>query len=126
MSLEPELYTYEEWATTESAMYILNQVAKRVEEAKKKNVQKLEIDFEMNIVEDGITRPIRDLEVEYLRELLERNGYSVFEKSNGVFFDWFTDEERVKNKRRRIIFFVIMTIAVIGILLGQSWIYGLL
>jgi hypothetical protein len=72
-----EKMTYDVWATSEAASYILKVTKERVEKAKARDMKELPLRYEMEVIENGLSRKLYDYEEFFYRELLRRNGYNL-------------------------------------------------
>jgi hypothetical protein len=144
MQIKNTRLDYIEWEATEVASFILRKTEERVEKAKSLNMKELQLRYDMEVIEDGLFRKLYDYEKEYYRVLLRSNGYSLpseYDLEDGMssfkdklgnitleapFFEWITEDERLHKQKSIKILIIIMVIAIIGIALGQAWIYGLI
>ncbi len=132
--------TYDAWVTTEVAQYILRVTKERVEKAKTRDMKELPLRYEMEVIENGISRKLYQYEEYFYRELLRRNGYNLptemdlydamdqYRRDEGdlVFFNWKTTEEIVANRKKIWIFVGIMIVLISFVVVGQAWLLGLI
>ncbi len=135
-----EFMTYDEWAATEVATYILKVTRERIEKAKVRDIKELPLRYEMEVIENGISRKLYEYEEYLYRELLRRNGYNLptemdlydamdqYRRDEGdlVFFNWTTPEEIAANRKKIWLFVGVMIVLISFVVVGQAWLLGLI